>query len=564
MFSVDTPTTDIAQNILTKRYLHYGEASWDDVAIRVVNYVLQNCVDVYQKGLTFNLIKNKYFLPNSPCLVNSGKDNGGLCACFVVDFEDNIEGIYKTKLDFALIAKKGGGCGTTLSKLRPENWPVNGSVHGYAGGPIKFYNTISHDMDAMTQAGFRQMAMMGTMSIYHPDIIKFIKAKRELNFLENSNISVMIPDSFMKRVVNNENFTTYFEINGEVVYGDKYNAREVFNLICDSAWENGEPGILFEDRINENTPYYYSNQYIYATNPCGEEPLPPNGVCNLGSLNIAKFLNSDLSIDLISLETAVRLAVNFLDSVVDITSFPTEDIKQWAYNNRAIGLGIMGLADYYLLRGVEYGSDQSLEELEFILNFIYGVANDESILLGKTLGVPDACKNLPHPRRNVTLLSIAPTGTLSLLANCSSGIEPIFSEVTIRTDNTGTYNMIHPLANAPYFKCAVSSNGYNEVTWKEHIAILASAQKFIDAGVSKTINFPQMTKRDTVRKAFMDAWETRIIKGLTIYRNGSRDKEVLSPKNLKRDKCPLCGEDLISESGCKHCSSCDFSLCELG
>jgi len=560
--------SDTALNVLQKRYFLPTETKWEEVVKRTTDHVLKNEKDLEQKQLTFEMIRNRYFIPNSPCLVNSGKKNGGLAACFVVDFPDTIEGIYKTKLDFALVAKKGGGCGTTLSKLRPENSVVNGSSHGFAGGPIKFYDTVSHDMDALTQSGFRPMAMMGTMSIYHPDIFKFINAKSEEGKIANSNISVMIPDSFMENFCNGKNaFTLKYPVDAQgddILTTKETDSEELFNLICENAWKNGEPGILFEDRINNNSPYKYSGQKIWATNPCGEEPLPPNGVCNLGSLDISKFLDKDNQIDLRLLEIAVRLSVRFLDTVIDMSSYPTEEIENWAMQNRPVGLGIMGLADLYLQMGISYGDEKSLEVLEFILSFIYTIAEDESIELGMEKGIPESCRNFENPRRNVTLLSIAPTGTISILAGCSNGIEPIFSEITIRKDGTGTYNIEHPFFEKPHFKCAVSTNGATEVSWKEHIDILTSAQKFVDAGVSKTINFPQMTKKETIKKAFIYAWETGIVKGLTIYRNGSRKEEVLSPKNLRKDKCPLCGAELISEGGCKHCSECEFQVCEIG
>jgi ribonucleoside-diphosphate reductase alpha chain len=226
---------------------------------------------------------------------------------------------------------------------------------------------------------------------------------------------------------------------------------------------------------------------------------------------------------------------------------------------------MMGLADYYLLRGVAYGSDQSLEELSFILGFMKTIAEDESIELGKEKGIPKMCKLLPVPRRNVTLISIAPTGSLSLLAGCSSGIEPIFSEIMTRKDKTGTYNIEHPLHEEKHFRCAVSANGSTEVTWKEHILIQSTAQKFVDSGLSKTINFPNHTHKDTFYDAFILAWKLGC-KGITAYRNDSRKEQVLSPKNLKRDKCPLCESELIEESGCKKCSNvmCGFSLCTIG
>lgn len=295
-----------------------------------------------------------------------------------------------------------------------------------------------------------------------------------------------------------------------------------------------------------------------------EQPLPPNGVCNLGSLDISKFLSYDNTIDMWLLETAVRHSIRFLDDVVSISSFPTKDIEDWARDNRPIGLGIMGLADYYMTRGIVYGSEKALEELSFILSFMKAIAEDESINLGEERGIPENCKVLPYNnRRNITLLSIAPTGTISLLADCNSGIEPFFSEITNRVDKTGSYDIDNGLHNMDHFRCAVSSNGTREVTWEEHVNTQATAQKFIDSGVSKTINFPNHTHKDTISKSFMLAWESGC-KGITIYRNGSRDVEVLKPKNMVKDLCPICNGKLIREAGCKHCSSCEWSVCETG
>ncbi|KKL56348.1 hypothetical protein LCGC14_2246340, partial [marine sediment metagenome] len=279
-------------------------------------------------------------------------------------------------------------------------------------------------------------------------------------------------------------------------------------------------------------------------------------------IDISKLLNEDRTIDLLSLELVTRLGINFLDSIISRSIYPTDDIYKWAINNRAIGLGIMGLADYFLKRKIIYGSPESLEELEFIMNFIYKIAEDESIILGEELGVPSACKNLPNPRRNITLLSIAPTGSISLLAGCSSGIEPIFSEITNRKDTTGTYQLIHPDSNEDYFRCAVSSNGIKEVSWNEHLLIQNSAQRFVDSGVSKTINCPNGTRKKTIYDLFLTAWKLPYIKGLTVYRNGSRKEEVLTPKNLKKDMCPVCGSELVKGVGCKKCDNCGFGLCD--
>ena len=250
----------VGEGILKKRYYKESESTWEQLVERVVNYVVPNNEN---KDEIQEMIDNRYFIPNSPCLVNAGTNNNGLCACFVVDFPDTIEGIYKTKLDFALIARKGGGCGTTLSKIRPEGSKVNGSTHGYAGGPVKFADTISHDAEALTQAGFRSMAIMFVMNVYHPDILKFITAKEEEGKIANANISVLVDDAFMQKVENNETYWT--EFNGEKY--NEYNAKNIFDLIIEGAWRNGEPGILFKNRIDDS-PYKYTGQEIFSTNPC--------------------------------------------------------------------------------------------------------------------------------------------------------------------------------------------------------------------------------------------------------------------------------------------------------
>lgn len=562
MFEEKNKISDVALNILRKRYFHPGETTWEELTDRVIKHVCSFWEDSDAVRLTREMILNRYFIPNSPCLVNSGKESSGLAACFVVDFPDTIEGIYKTKLDFAKIARKGGGCGTDISHLRPENARVAGSTHGYAGGGLKFADTISHDMDAMTQAGFRSMAMMLTCSVYYPDILKFITAKEEEGKIANANISVIVDNNFLEKVEKDEEYQTYFDYEDRREYGPSYRAKDIFNLIVEGMWRNGEPGILFRETI-DNSPYKYTGQEIFSTNPCSEQPLPRNGVCNLGSLDISKFLNNENFIDFNKLETATRLGVRFLNSVADISSYPTEDIEDWVWKNYAIGLGIMGFADFLLKREIAYGSPESLHELEFILSFIYKIAEDESIKIGEETSIPEYCALLPVPRRNITLLTVAPTGTISLLAGCSSGIEPIFSEITIRNDKTGSYSFVSDLAEKPYFRCAVSANGAIEVTWEEHVKVLASAQKWVDSGVSKTINFPNHTHKDTMAKAVMLAWKLGC-KGVAMYRNGSRKVEVLSPKAIKKDLCPICKSELIQETGCKKCSNpeCGFRVCE--
>jgi len=256
------PISKTAQNILQKRYFNavLNETKWEQIADRSVDNIIDE--EGEDKETLREIIRNTYFVPNSPCLVNAGKQGAGLSACYVVDFPDTIEGIFKTKLDFALIARKGGGCGTSLSKIRPEGETVHGSTHGYAGGPIKFANTISHDADALTQAGFRSMAIMFTMDVRHPDIIKFITAKEEEGVIANANMSVMVDNDFMTAVENDDTYWT--EFNGKKY--QEYKAKDVFNLMVEGAWKNGEPGALFRNRIDQS-PYKEVGQEIFSTNP---------------------------------------------------------------------------------------------------------------------------------------------------------------------------------------------------------------------------------------------------------------------------------------------------------
>jgi ribonucleoside-diphosphate reductase alpha chain len=548
------PLSSTAKQILNKRYMQEGEKTWDELVDRVVYTIVPKDSDDFLP--TKEMISHRYFLPNSPCLANAGKEGAGLCACFVVDFKDTTDDIIKTKADFIYIARKGGGAGTTLSNLRPKGSPVRHSSHGYAGGPVGFADTISHDMKVFTQGGLRGMAIMFTISVYHPDVIDFILAKEreEDKQIENANMSVVVDSRFMELVKADGTYWTEFD---GVKYKE-YKARDIFNLIVEGAWRNGEPGVLFQDRINDS-PYKFTDQKIQATNPCSEQPLPPNGVCNLGSLDLSKFFKKDKSFDFDKLEYATRLGTRFLDRVVDKSVYPTPQIDKWAHENRAIGMGIMGFADYCLMRQIAYGSEESLKELDYILFNIYAWTKDESEKLGKELGIPKECKKLPEPRRNITLVTVAPTGTVSLIAGCSSGIEPIFSEITIRNDKTGTYVFEDKLADKPYFRCAVSSNGATEVTWEEHVKVLAMAQKNIDSGVSKTINFPTMTHRDTISKAIFMAWELGC-KGIAVYRNGSRKVEVLTPKNVKKDLCPNCDTPLVMIANVKTCPACSWKV----
>jgi ribonucleoside-diphosphate reductase alpha chain len=536
---------EVGQQVLEKRYLHreLGETNWSDVVDRVVNHVLEDKPiagfdSIREKIRT--LILETRFVPNSPTLVNAGTAINGLSACYVVPFEDSIEGIAKTKYDYMKICQKGGGCGTTLSHIRPEGMRVGGSTHSHAAGPIKFFNTICEDMQAMTQAGFREMAMMGTMDIIHPDIEKFITAKQQEGVMHNTNISVVVDDNFMELAQEGGEWTTVFSIHdglGDNTFMRTFDASDLLYRIAENAWANGEPGLIFHNQV-KRSPYTETGQQIFATNPCGEQPLPPYGTCNLGSIDVSKFVGSYGAFDWYGLDDCIALAVVFLDSVIDKADWPIPEIEQWVKLNRPIGLGVMGFADALLKMEIAYGSEESLEFANHLGQCFYETAMHTSEKLGEVRGVPGACQYLEKPRRNVTVLSIAPTGSIALLAGCSHSIEPIYAPTTLREDKTGSYVITHPQAEHEYFRSAVGTDPSSIVSWKQHIDMQAVWQGWVDSGVSKTINMPNTATVDDVRSALIYAWESGC-KGVTVYRDGSRETQVLSQEKFDQAKLPV-------------------------
>lgn len=558
-----SPLTLIAQQVAEKRYFRKDDdrniiEDWAGLARRVANHVCKN-EDTTFKDEIFHLIHETKFLPNSPCLVNSGTNIGGLLACFVTKApEDSWIGMCENLANFGHIARRGGGCGVSFSNIRPENDPVFGSMHAKACGPIKHMTVVSEAMHSITQAGFRGMANMGTLMIHHPDIIKFVLCKQRDNALRtmlredifnhydqikdrmddqslvlldkhisNFNISVVATDDFMRQVEADGDFDLKF--NDKVYQTIK--ARDLFNVIVENAWRNGDPGMLFYETMNKG-PYKHSNQEITATNPCGEQQLPEWGSCNLGSIDVSKFYNNARgTIDWVTLRQAIRDAVQFLDCVIDINKFPTKEFEKWARDNRPVGLGIMGFADLLLKLELAYGSPDALKFAKKLAKFFADEAHKRSVELAEDKGVPTNCKYdaLSH-RRNATTISIAPTGSISLLAGCSSSIEPIFSDKIFRYDNTGEYEMIHDASDKPYFRCALSgSEDKWKITWEEHIDTQAAFQQYCDSGISKTINMENSATMEDVSSAYMRAWKSGC-KGVTIYRDGCKTTQVLNTK----------------------------------
>lgn len=502
------------ERLLSQRYYLPGE-DWAQLTERVIEYVCEDESEEFRESAIAQMT-NRIWLPNSPCMVNSGQKNGGLMACFVVGpEEDTLEEHGYALVDIATVGKRGGGCGFTGTFIRPEGSRVHGSAHdrgaGVAYGPNNWAVRVSEYLHMITQGGYRSMALMYTLDAEHEDIHKFIDLKQNGNeqFCYNFNQSVMASDAWMVKATN----------------GDKARSDTLWK-IAENAWANGEPGILFKSQINNNTPYITCGCRIHTTNPCGEQPLPSYGSCNLGSINIAhdSFIN-DGHYDYVELEKAVRTITRFLDNVGSRNIFPNNRFRRWYEDHRPIGIGIMGLADLFLKFGIKYGSRASTEFLRSIMGFIQTMSWDESRKLGYERGVPSHCDGVD--RRNITTVSIAPTGSIAFIARCSHGIEPIFAPKYTRTDERGEeYVFEHPQANEPFFASSINDDHSKMPTWKEHIKIQAAAQSRCDSGVSKTINFPNGATIEDVYNAIVEAWVYGC-KGVTAYRDGSRLKQVL-------------------------------------
>jgi ribonucleoside-diphosphate reductase alpha chain len=499
------------QKLLNQRYLQPNE-DWNGLVKRVVDHVCAGENVWYKQEVTEHLTR-RIWLPNSPCLVNSGTKTGGLFACFVVGpDEDNLENHVEVLGDIASVGKRGGGCGFTGTHIRPEGSAVAGSAHGYAYGPNNWALRVSDYLDMITQGGFRKMALMYTLRSDHQDLDKFIDLKRDKDekFAYNFNQSVMATDEWMEQATSGD--------NGE---------RLQLVKIAKNAWSNGDPGLLFHTTINTNTPYKTCGCEIEATNPCGEQPIPAYGSCNLGSINISHeyFYDDKGNFDYARLARVVMVITRFLDNVGSKNIFPNDKFKSWYEDHRPIGIGIMGYADSLLKLKMRYGDDKSLEFLSTVMETIQKVSYSTSEQLGKERGVPAHCAAVG--RRNITTVSIAPTGSIGFISECSHGIEPIFSPVYQRTDERGeTYLFSHSLRNEPYFVSCLNDDESKVPTWKQHVDVQATVQQHCDSAVSKTINMPNGARVQDVLDAFVYAWRSGC-KGITVYRDGSRQFQVL-------------------------------------
>jgi ribonucleoside-diphosphate reductase alpha chain len=568
----DPILSDIADIVLKKRYLIKDEDGdpiesprdmfWrvaKTIADEEVKYgVTEDQADTLARQF-YDMMANGIWLPNSPTLMNAGRPLGQLSACFVLPIADCMtndkDGIYDTLKDMAIIHKSGGGTGFSFSSLRPGGSTVR-STTGVASGPVSFMRLYDASTDVVKQGGTRRGANMGVLRVDHPDILNFIDCKQNTAHITNFNISVAITDEFMEAVDNDGSHYFIDPHTGKVT--GSVPARDIWSRICQNAWRTGEPGLFFIDEANRHNPVSHLGDYE-ATNPCGEQPLLPYDVCNLGSLNLSKFVeNGEFNYE--EMEKYVCLSIRFLDNVIDANTFPLHEIEELAHNIRRIGNGVMGWADTLIKLGIPYGSAESIK----LATDICGVFVDACISASEELAIargsfPEWEDSAWGPdgydmaQRNCNVTTIAPTGTISMIAGCSGGIEPIYAVAFQRNQA----DEIMTEVNADFVTAlqvegldvdriiaTVTEEGTvdvpmvpqqirnvfrtsSDVTPEQHVDMQAAWQRQICSAISKTINLPREATVDDVEMAYLRAYESEC-KGVTVYRDGSRDAQVLS------------------------------------
>jgi len=519
----------------------------------------------------FELMATRVWMPNSPTLMNAGRPLGQLSACFVLPVDDALSngesGIYDTLRNMALVHQSGGGTGFGFSRLRPKNDVVR-STMGVASGPVSFMSLYDSSTEVVKQGGTRRGANMGILRVDHPDILDFINCKDDTTKVTNFNISVAVTRTFMEAVASGSDYDLIHPRTGEVV--DRLNAAEVFSKIVYGAWKTGEPGVFFIDEANRYNPVPHLGSYE-ATNPCGEQPLLPYDVCNLGSINVGAFARNG-EVDWDGLRRAVHVCTHFLDNVIDVNKYPLPQITELAQRIRRVGLGIMGWADFLIRIGVPYNSKEAVDWARKLMSFIDEEAKVESERLAKSRGVfPEWKRSIWGPEdtcardeagerirqerrlRNSNLTTVAPTGTISIMAGCSSGIEPLFAIAfqrrqadTLMTDvnedfveiaqREGWYSdeLVAKIAEAGHIHFDEVPQQWqdvfvtaHDVTPEWHIEMQAAFQEFTDSAISKTCNFPNQATQESVREIYERAYSLGC-KGVTVYRDGSREMQVLA------------------------------------
>ena len=529
-----------------------------------------NCEDVEEKF--YQMMRCLEFMPNSPTLMNAGTSLGQLSACFVVPVEDSMEGIFKALKNMARIHQTGGGTGFSFSSLRPKG-DLIASTKGEASGPVSFMSIFDKATGVIVQGGRRRGANMGVLRCDHPDIVEFVEAKIDKKRFVNFNTSIGITDKFMRAVKENKEFDLINPRTEKRVRRVK--ARGIFDLIADAAWHTGDPGLIFLDEINRKNPTPAIGQ-IQATNPCGELPLLPFESCNLASVNLSKMVKGR-SVDWRKLRETVKWGIRFLDNVIEVNKFPLPQIKEITLANRKIGLGIMGFADMLIQLGIPYTSKEAVDFAERLMRFIHKESQEASVELAKERGIfPNFKKSIFAKKnlklRNATVNAIAPTGTISIIAGCSSGIEPLFAISFVRNVLSGTrlfeinplfedvakkkgfyskevmvrvarYGSLQNLKEIPKEVKRTFVTAF-DVEPRQHLRIQAAFQKYTDNSVSKTINLPADATADDVRRIYLMAYELKC-KGITVYRYGSMEEQVLT-FDYKAEGRPEIKDNLIT------------------
>lgn len=629
--AVETPATMFKRvaDSIAKAELEYGKTQAD--------------VDKLSNKF-YQAITQRYFMPNSPTLMNAGRELGQLSACFVLPVEDSLEGIFEAVKNTALIHKSGGGTGFSFSRLRAKNSVVK-STMGVSSGPVSFMEVFNAATEAVKQGGTRRGANMGILRVDHPDILEFINCKSDTSKLNNFNISVALTDKFMDAVKNNSDYELINPHSNEVV--GKLNAKEVFDKIVNNAWSTGEPGIIFIDKMNADNPTPLIGE-IESTNPCGEVPLLPFEACNLGSINLGLMVE-DGKINWDKLKEITKLSIVFLDDVITVNNYPLPKIAEMVQNNRKIGLGVMGWADMLMKLEIPYNSEEgtklAAQVMEFIdyhskvqaidlakergsfANFKGSIYDNQHFLgkkyAGKSAGmITDEMWNdldeqiEKYGIRNATTTCIAPTGTISMIASASGGVEPLFGLVFMRNVMDGT----ELLEVNPIFKeYAIKHGFYNDEIMRQiseegtiahvngideqskhifstahdvspywHVKMQAAFQLHTDNAVSKTVNFVESATKKDIEDTYVLAYENNL-KGITVYRNNCRP---IQPMNLTKKKeeekveekaeevsqeptaeeynptgeiktvvCPECGNKIQMAEGCFICPNCGYSGC---
>lgn len=635
-----------ALKVLEKRYLLRDEegevAETPEELLRRVAHAIAapetnyggNAEEMEEKF--YDMMASLSFMPNSPTLMNAGTGIGQLSACFVLPVEDSIEGIFTTLKHAALIHKSGGGTGFGFSNLRPANDMVK-STTGVSSGPISFMRIFDSMTEQIKQGGKRRGANMGILRVDHPDILDFITAKADMTSLTNFNISVAATEKFMDAVIEGEDYELYNPRTKEPV--KTLPAREVFNMIVQNAWKNGDPGLIFIDEINKKSPVRHLGE-IESTNPCGEQPLLPYESCNLGSINLSTFVDEDATdLDWDRLGETVDTCIQFLDNVIDVNNYPIEEIAKQTRTTRKIGLGVMGFADVLYQMMIPYDSPEGMAYGEKIMKFIHERAMQKSMELAEVRGTFPGWEGSDHEKaglkvRNACVTTIAPTGTIGMIAEASGGVEPNFAISFIKYVMDGT-ELVY---TNKYFEAVAKKRGFysqelmkriaqvgsiqgfeqeipedirrvfvtaQDISPENHIKMQATFQSHVDSSISKTINFPSSATMKDVEEGYLLAYKLKC-KGVTIYRDGSRENQVLnigkvnkkehkepvveittreipthempasemvqhtpvqdvvakSKAQLKKEGvCPDCKSRLVINEGCASCASCGFSAC---